>query len=1024
MLRRFVLTGLLVAFGWAGTAHALGLGNINLRSALNEPLDAEIRLLSATPEELRVLTVNIASVEAFQRYGLDRPGYLTRIRFTVEPSGGGLIKVQSSEPITEPFVTVLVEAVWPRGRLLREYTVLLDPPVFASRDQAQPQPRTSARQPARDSRPATVQRPPTRSAAANRPAYDGDSYTVQRNDTLWEIAQSVRPEDNISMNQMMLSLFQANPQAFAGNINLLNAGATLRIPSAPEIYNIGRTDALAEVRRQNSNWRQGTGQPAAAGSLVLVPPDADTGSGQAGSGTATQSSGAAGSSEANTAKLRQLESENAEQRRLIEVKDQELAQLRQRLAEQQQGETGTVTDEPAAADDGTSPGVDLEGSADPAGDEVFVEDAADDAAGDTTDAGATDAAVDEPARPVIKAAPAPEETLVDRIVGFFTGIWGIILLGLLGLAGLLFFFARRRGDDEDSTGTWEALDDFEADEDGTRDATSRLRALAVDDDSILVVEADELAAAPTVETAIQAAPSAGPTDTSDTYSLEDTFSSETAINLDQSDPVAEADFHMAYGLYDQAADLLKGAISTEPDRRELKSKLAEVYFVWGNKDGFVEAAEQVHGDLGDDADDTWDKIKIMGQQIAPAHALFAGAAASIDSVDLDFADGGTGSLDSPFGAGDSDGLDIDVGSSFGADESDLLADNDSLDFSFDEESAQTEVLDEGLDLDMGFDLSDDSGDGPTIERMVPDGDATQETPTIENLGFDAPTIESPGPDSPTIESLRADDAATIESPVGGVFASDENTAEIPLMDGIEDDRADATAEINLDDLGLDLSGLDTGDDSGELELPDLDELDIDSSIETVGIDPEMMEKFAESVDEPDDPDLGASVTVLTPPTSINLGDDRDATGAAPSLTGSDMDLDLDDLTAALQRQDFAETGVMGDDSDSTREQPLQSLHKNDLEGDIFADSMAADDGLDLGSASNDDDDAPTVMPMDRSIDATGNRTMTEVGTKLDLARAYIDMGDPDGARSILTEVADEGDSAQQQEARKLLDSLS
>ena len=115
-------------------AWALGLGDIRLSSALNQPLRAEIELLAATPEELNNLTVQLASQDTFDRYDLDRPIFLTSLNFEIVRSGnadGNVIRVTSSEPITEPFVTFLVEASWSRGRLLREYTLLLDPPTFA-----------------------------------------------------------------------------------------------------------------------------------------------------------------------------------------------------------------------------------------------------------------------------------------------------------------------------------------------------------------------------------------------------------------------------------------------------------------------------------------------------------------------------------------------------------------------------------------------------------------------------------------------------------------------------------------------------------------------------------------------------------------------------------------------------------------------------------------------------------------------------------------------------------------------------
>src|SRR5690606_11761018 len=127
--RGWLVFGLLLA----SDVWALGLGDIRLSSALNEPLRAEIQLLSATPEELSNLKVALAPAATFERYGIDRPFYLTRLQFRVQEAGpnGATVRVTSSEPLTEPFVTFLVEATWSSGRLLREYTVLLDPPTFA-----------------------------------------------------------------------------------------------------------------------------------------------------------------------------------------------------------------------------------------------------------------------------------------------------------------------------------------------------------------------------------------------------------------------------------------------------------------------------------------------------------------------------------------------------------------------------------------------------------------------------------------------------------------------------------------------------------------------------------------------------------------------------------------------------------------------------------------------------------------------------------------------------------------------------
>jgi pilus assembly protein FimV len=270
----------------SGNAWALGLGEIRLDSALNAPMRAQIELLSATPEELENLQVGLASQETFERYGLDRPYYLQDLRFEVVESGSSnYISVTSTKPITEPFLTFLVEAMWSRGRLLREYTVLLDPPTFAPAPveetqpavtapqrsapadsgrierQAEPLPMPAAETPAARPRPIPAPAPRSEPEPAPEPKpqagepdlpYDtasGEDYLVQPRETLWGIASRFRPDFRLTMNQTMLAIYEANPEAFGGNINILRAGARLRLPSADDIYRIDRAYALNEVVR-------------------------------------------------------------------------------------------------------------------------------------------------------------------------------------------------------------------------------------------------------------------------------------------------------------------------------------------------------------------------------------------------------------------------------------------------------------------------------------------------------------------------------------------------------------------------------------------------------------------------------------------------------------------------------------------------------------------------------------------------------------------------------------------------------
>ncbi|MEX1266183.1 MAG: FimV/HubP family polar landmark protein, partial [Woeseia sp.] len=1049
---------------------ALGLGDIRLNSALNEPLRAEITLLSPTPEDLESLKVTLASASTFDRYGIDRPVFLSRLAFNIVRTGGGnaVVRVTSPQPIAEPFVTFLVEANWAQGRLLREYTVLLDPPTFApppsspsSEAVAAPERATQADRGRIERQAAPEQQSePSRAAPGTFDTAAGGDYQVQRGDTLWRIAEQVRPDNRLSMNQMMVAIYQSNPDAFAGNVNVLRAGARLTIPSADDIFRISRGDALSEVQRQNAAWSGGAASPAASQpSLTLVPPDGDQQDYRGGTSAADGTGGDAAARE----RIQQLERQVEQQESLLEVRDNELAQLRDELARLREAREGQAADPLPADEMDEQPAdaavADTESGAAADEEAIFVEDEpaaeGDDAAAEASDE--DEAAADEPRQPAPRVVlPAAEPSLVDRIIGALTGIWGLIGLALLIVVVVLVWFARRASgsDDGDPTGVWDALDVEDADSESVA-STERLRALARDDDeSIVVVEQGAEASGrsgDTVETPGFTGSQDALRETGAPVSLEDTFSSETAINLDQSDPIAEADFHMAYGLYDQAADLINGALAVEPERKDLMAKLCEIYFVWGNRDAFVEAAGRLKTSLGDETSGDWDKIVIMGQQIAGDDEMFSHAKAGSagQSVDLAFDESGdSGVLDMDFDSGGPDGSVsdiVDVGSDDddgGKDMSGVFGganDDDGLDFSFDEEEST----------------------GETITREMPRADERDDDDTVESRALSADDDDDPDTtmESPTIQQRSSYDA--------------DNTSELPALSdddetttfGARGDRSDQTAEIDLDDLGLDLDSLggdvadgdtgimsalddtgtrrawddDTDDETGRNERLDDDAdsdtqrnqaidddlknatgetqvLSEDFAVETgrnprVDIADDEATLLAKGLDSGDEPDFDYAATEALPKDTFERDDSLDETGEMPAPTGgTDVDLDLDDLTAALKMSESGDT-VNQPRDDETVEQPhMKSGGDHDLD-------------FDLGLDSDSEEPTQSLSPDDLSDDLHDARTMTEVGTKLDLARAYVDMGDPGGARNILEEVLEEGDASQRQQAQQLLDTL-
>ena len=311
-----LLAGLLPA-----SVLALGLGEIDPKSALNEPFVADIPVVLSAGDDISQLQVSLASRETFERYGLSRPAFLSDFEFRIiaDPVRP-VVRVESPQPVIEPFVTLLLEVDWPQGRLLREFTVLLDPPVFTSTAPAA-SPRAPAAAPTEQQRPVARQEPQPAPAPTPRAApMTGGSYAVQRNETLWGVAQRMRPDDSVDMNQMMLAIFRANPEAFAGNINQLKAGAILRAPAAGEVSQLSRTEAFAEVRRQNEAWRGSSRAPAETPRLRLVPPPAGADEAMADTGADVTRPPASGAED--SARVMQLEAELANRDRLLDLKYQ------------------------------------------------------------------------------------------------------------------------------------------------------------------------------------------------------------------------------------------------------------------------------------------------------------------------------------------------------------------------------------------------------------------------------------------------------------------------------------------------------------------------------------------------------------------------------------------------------------------------------------------------------------------------------------------------------------------------------
>jgi pilus assembly protein FimV len=1021
---------------------ALGLGDIDLHSGLNEPLSADIELVSAAPDELSSLRASLASRETFARYGLERSASFQDLEFRVGRSADGrnVLQVRSREAITEPFLSFLVEVNWSRGRLLREYTLLLDPPVYMpGEEKAQTAPVTAPQAgPTESARAGAVQRPvepepraaePSSVSRTSEPvAIDASSYTVRSNDTLWNIANNLRPGASSEVNRTMLALYRANPEAFGGNINQLRAGAILRIPPGSEFESIGSGEANAEVRRQYAEWRASRGLAAEGAApsdarLRLVTPE------QGGEG-ATPSTTTGADSQALRDRVSQLESQLEESRRAIQLRDQELAQLQQQLGQQPPttAPAPEATTEPAPAP--TEP--------------------------ETTTASPTDAtqppAVEpeptvepEAAQPEPTAQPAPaEEPAKPSWLDWLLENWYYPLAALLILGGIIFGLTRRR--QEPDFGSFGKL--AEAARVPTREpkieresVTTPIRATnrAVDD-TFLVEESGERPQPKFAPAAVEPIRVEKPKPEPSRRKSDETLSSETAINVDQGDPLAEADFHMAYGLYDQAADLVRIAIEREPQRRDLKLKLLEIFFVWGNKDAFLQAARQLAETRGEAPAGEWEKISIMGRQISPDDPLFAaggrsGAAAA--DVDLNL-EGGENRVDldllGPSDGEGGGGIDLDLGHAGGDDDT--------------SDTGEVAQLREGeVGLDFVLDSSGHSDGSATTREMTA---RTMETPTIETEayggGSEVPTVETP--------TLRTRESTTIREKLSAAMLN---------RDAVNPDQ---TAELALDDLGLELDQLPDGESGPLSEMEETDHPG-DAATMVAGLDErsrraiENAEAHARGRESDrtkrsrtltgeeqisptgtwvlDDKTLAATVALpgggrgdsstdrvralaaasraseSSDDTARRRKLDSESTAELAGLAGDEMDLDLDRLESALK-------------SDTVKQQRKGASAEDRFATDVFGSKDTADGlDLDVGEVRRDRDRAPTGtarIPADEmGLPELEPVTMSEVGTKLDLARAYMDMGDPEGARSILEEVLQEGSANQKQEAQRLIESL-
>lgn len=1136
----------------------LGLGEITIHSKLNQALDAEIEITSATSEELADLTLSIPSEDAFKRYDLERLGVFSSVRFQVEnrPNNRKVIRAVSYEVIKDPFLTFLIQADWPQGRMLREYTVFVDPPLFvpsptpttgqASTTQTQPyiapavtNTRTT------DSSQGVVDRqatstPRTRSAetrSAQTRTTDsrissslGDSYRVRRGDTLWEIANDLKPDDSFTVNQTMMAIYRNNASAFDGNINRLKSGYVLRIPDSAEVSRITRESANSEVSSQARSWRSSlstrlsstktatdnasAGSSSAGstttqadsqdpqlksdGTLVLKVPDLKSDMGTDARGGTTDSTTGTGNA-AGEARIRELQTKVEEFERLLAAKDNELASLQDQLGEQYQLGTDTSMSSVLTLDENKSPSSGTDSATDVQTDvktDQSITDAQDTAT--TPEVKATPEVKTTPdVVPVVEVDSSSSSSFMQYLKPVGIGFVSLLLLGLLGLFGYKKLNKGPSHDtlfvDEDLDLTAESIAEKVKSKINKKyqeaGATSEMEVSGVDfgqpmeDEPVLNLEppasddGDEVDfnfggdledaeqdIATTMDT--EALQIEGSLESGEALPFDDTTLADVStgsMSLDQNDPLAETDFHMAYGLYDQAAELMQGALEKE-DKFAYKEKLLEVYFVSGNKDEFMRFVNEIKDEAKSKHSSAWDNIVIMGKQLAPEEEIFKGdmSAAGLDEG-LDFSLGETGNIDvdqslfedlpaAPDAAAE---LDFELG-------------EDVLDFSEVEASAEADVStedaqavsenlidDDALDLDLDLNLPDAPVDlEEAIEDFSFDLDATMDTAVSEEDLMASASVDAGESPLAGWESSDEDSVEVIErtmdidptliqrlSDVEGIdkteeikiadlldmdIGSDTKTSALPDLDlSTESGDADSSMDLDLSDMGF------TAEDSSDFEDEsedtfdfsfDLDKSD-DINIESNDLSSDMLNEFS--------PDSSSSTKKLDVADSFDLlldDNNEDTANAA-------LDVDLDAMLSENSDEEFADDTLRsmlpeGVDEHDSGTMQLSSIKKSTPDINL-SEVFNSDDSHSSTARISDDDLAAMGLSDEGPEDLMGGMnfdsdsgSVDEFSTKLDLARAYIEMDDPDNAKSILQEVIEEGNDNQRKEAQDIILTLS
>lgn len=1109
-MKRLLAKSILLAGGMSLSSHilALGLGEMELDSALNQPLSAEIKLIDKQGLTSSEIKPKLASAADFERAGIDRYQFLTQMKFSVN---GDRILITTRDPVNEPFLNFLVELNWPAGRVLREYTVLLDPPVFEE-GRVQPLVAVPAGSVQTQATATTPQPRPQRTPAPQRsnswqtPAAPG-TYKVQPNDTLWEIALATRPDASVTPQQMMIALQDVNPGAFInGNINRLKTHTVLEIPDASIIETVNNREAVAEVVRQNGELKAGVAQIDATGrntdtsgprkstgngEVRLLASEATGDSNQSG-GSVSGKAGTAGAAETDLAialenldksqrenqelveRLNALEEQLAKMERLISLQNDQLANMQagtepaakadatvQEPAEEATGTASTDTASEQTTETVTEPAAEAtaEGAApveQQTETEAVAEAAPEDSAGDNegaaseseagTVAEGTDynysegaaaeteqaasvqtaeqkAMAERAAAEARRSAAESDKSVVDKIMAIPYPYFAIAAGLLLTLVYAIMKLKARKEED--------AVAEAEAELNAAEAA-----AMAPDNTELDLPDNNDLPGFDDNLSSDAGDDSFGNFDLGDEEIDSNIESDLSDIDLDAyddadgeyetvgqtEDAISESDIYIAYGKFDQAIELLKGAIAAEPERTDLRLKQLEVLSSLDDAEAFAEAEANLIA-IGDSAAnaEAAEFRRQLSQPIEPEIRADESGALSLDgelpSIDESAEDEFEGGMD--FGAaldfGD-DAAPEDDGIGAQLEEVPDLKLDESSDFDAEKEGVDMSLEDDAPELDddlLNFDLGDD--DELSTETVASDSsedELTEETDSLASLDDaddELPSLDLDTDDLTTdLEDITAelptesenDTASSIDFSVDDFDLDSESddlvdsteTLEGPAESPVTGELADAE-----DDLSLDFE-VDEATASSNEELDDL--IDADGDLDTVGSSEEELPELTFDVENSSDSELAESADDVSVEEVGEEAGEEVAHEAPESDTSADSvdesSADEDELVAASDSEDEN----VSDDLEALMSGDDDLVGGSDLIGGIDLDELAAaDDEFDFLAGTD------------------------ECATKLDLARAYVDMEDVDGAKELLQEVVQEGNDAQKQEAKDLMDKL-